>query len=81
MRLPPAGEATATPKVVAYAPLTGIGLLAAVVFGQAAIVGLAAPFALALVFGLLSPVPMLPDVRLEVDEPRILEGGQASDHH
>jgi hypothetical protein len=44
-------EPAATAKVVAYATLTGVGLLAAVVFGNAAIVGLAAPFGFALVIG------------------------------
>lgn len=73
---PALGEPTATPKVVAYAALTGIGLLGAVVFGEVTIVGFAAPFAFALVFGLLSPVPPLPKVRIEVDERRVLEGGR-----
>jgi len=71
-------EPAATPKVVAYAALTGIGLLAAVVFGDVAIVGLAAPFGFALVIGLLAPVAPLPEVRLEVDTPQLVEGGQAT---
>jgi len=42
-------QPAATPKVVAYAVLTGIGLLAAVVLGDPAIVALAAPFGLSLI--------------------------------
>ncbi len=75
---PRTGEEAATTKVVAYAALAGIGLLAAVVFGDVAVVGLAAPFAFALAVGLLSPVPPLPRVRLEIDEPRLVEGGRAT---
>jgi uncharacterized protein (DUF58 family) len=52
-------EPAATPKVVAYATLIGIGLLAGVVFGNVAIVALAAPFGFALVIGLLAPVAPL----------------------
>ena len=65
---------TATPKVVAYAAICSIGLLAAVVFGQVAVVGLAAPFALALVLGLASPVAPLPDVSVNLDQSRLVEG-------
>ncbi len=68
----------ATPKVVAYAALTGIGLLAAVVFGDGAIVALAAPFGLALVLGLLTPVGPLPETHLALDVLRLVEGGQAT---
>jgi uncharacterized protein (DUF58 family) len=75
---PRTGEEAATAKVVAYAALTGIGLLAAVVFGDVAVVGLAAPFAFALAVGLLSPVPPLPRVRLTLDEHRLLEGARAT---
>ena len=71
-------DAVATPKVVAYATLTGIGLLATVVLGEVAIVALAAPFALALVIGLLVPVAPLPEVRATLDEQRIVEGGRAT---
>jgi len=77
MSEPALRQPAATPKVVAYTALTGIGLLAAVVFGEVAIVGLAAPFAFALVIGLLSPVPPLPKVRVDVDERRLVEGGRA----
>ena len=69
----------ATPKVVAYAALTGIGLLAAVVFGDGAIVAVpAAPFGLALVLGLLTPVGPLPETHLALDVLRLVEGGQAT---
>ena len=52
------------------------GLLAAVVLGEASIVALSAPFALALFIGILVPVAPLPDVRLDVDQPQVLKGGQ-----
>ncbi len=78
MNGPRTGEEAATAKVVAYAALTGIGLLAAVVFGDVAVVGLAAPFAFALAAGLLSPVPPLPRVSLSLDQRRLLEGEGAT---
>ncbi len=68
----------ATPKVVSYAALTGIGLLAAVVLGDAALVGLAAPFGFALAIGLLTPVAPLPEIRLTLDSSRLVEGGRAT---
>jgi len=68
----------ATPKVVAYAALAGIGILAAVVLGEASIVALAAPFAFALFIGILVPVAPLPDIRLSVDQSQLVEGGQAT---
>jgi uncharacterized protein (DUF58 family) len=64
----------ATPKLVTYATLTGLGLLAAVVFANAAIIGLAAPFGFALVVGLLAPVAPLPEIGFEIDTPKLLEG-------
>ena len=66
------GQPAATPKLVAYTALTGIGLLAAVVLGEIAVVGLAAPFAFVLMIGLLSSVPALPTVITEIDEHRII---------
>jgi uncharacterized protein (DUF58 family) len=71
-------EPAATPKVVTYAALTGIGLLAAVVFGDGAIVALAAPFGFALVLGLLAPVDPLPEIHLALDALRLVEGGRAT---
>jgi uncharacterized protein (DUF58 family) len=71
------GQSAPTPKLVAYTALTGIGLLAAVVLGEIAVIGLAAPFAFALMIGLLSSVPRLPTVTTKVDERRIIEGGRA----
>ena len=68
----------ATPKVVAYATLTALGLLAAVVFGDAAIVALAAPFGFALVIGLLAPVPALPTARLCTDRSRLVENDKVT---
>jgi uncharacterized protein (DUF58 family) len=68
----------ATPKVVSYAALAGIGLLAAVVLGNVALVGLAAPFAFALAVGLLTPVAPLPDINLTLDSPRLIEGAKAT---
>src|SRR5436190_17689387 len=43
---------TATPKLDAYAALTGIGLVTALVLGRLELVALAAPFAVVLLFGL-----------------------------
>jgi uncharacterized protein (DUF58 family) len=71
-------EPAATRKVVSYATLAGIGLLAAVVLGDVGIVGLAAPFGLALFIGLLIPVAPLPEVRLELDQSRLIEGSHAT---
>jgi uncharacterized protein (DUF58 family) len=71
-------QPAATPKVVAYAVLTGIGLLAAVVLGDPAIVALAAPFGFALVIGILTRVAPLPEVGLCLDTPRLVEGGKAT---
>jgi uncharacterized protein (DUF58 family) len=71
-------EPAATAKVVAYATLTSIGLLAAVVFGNVAIVGLSAPFGLALVIGLLAHVDPLPEINLDIDSSQIIEGGRAT---
>ena len=72
-------EPAATPKVVAYATLAGVGLLAAVVFGNVAIVALAAPFGFALVIGLLAPVAPLPEVRLELDAVAARRGRSGDD--
>jgi uncharacterized protein (DUF58 family) len=71
-------EPAPTAKVVAYATLAGVGLLAAVVFGDVAIVGLAAPFGFALVIGLLAHVAPLPELRLSVDTSQLVEGGRAT---
>ncbi len=71
-------EPAPTAKVVAYATLAGVGLLAAVVFGNVAIVGLAAPFGFALVIGLLAHVAPLPELRLSIDAPKLVEEGRAT---
>jgi uncharacterized protein (DUF58 family) len=72
------GVPAPTAKVVAYASLTAIGLLAAVVLGDVAVVALAAPFAFALVIGLSIPVAPLPQVHLEIDDLQLVEGGRAT---
>ena len=78
MRARTPGEPTATSKVVAYACLAGTGLLAAVVFGNVAVVALAAPFAFALVIGLSVRVAPLPQVCLEIQDRQLLEGGRVT---
>jgi len=71
-------EPAPTRKLVSYATLAGIGLLAAVVFGNVAIVALAAPFGFALAIGLLNDVPRLPEVRLSIDTSQVVEGDRAT---
>jgi uncharacterized protein (DUF58 family) len=71
-------QALATPKVVAYASLVAISLLAAVVLGQVVIIALGAPFAFALAIGLFAPVAALPEVSLGTDTSRLVEGGEAT---
>jgi uncharacterized protein (DUF58 family) len=65
---------TATPKLGAYAALTGIGLVAALVLGRPELVALAAPFAVVLLFGLaLERTPKL-DVAFELFGERVVQG-------
>ena len=65
---------TATPKLGAYAALTGIGLVAALVLGRPELVALAAPFAVVLLFGLaLERTPKI-DVTFELFGERIVQG-------
>jgi len=71
-------EPRPTQKVVAYAALAGIGMLAAVVLGEVTIIALAAPFAFALVVGLLAPIPETPQVQVEIDKSRLVEGDRAT---
>ena len=68
----------ATPKLGAYAGLAGVGLLAALVLGLAALAVLAAPFALVLFFGLA--LAEAPDVRvaLDIDRERQVEGEEVN---
>lgn len=63
-----------TPKLVAYATLSAVGLLAALIVGRPELVALTAPFLLALAAGLsLASTPRL-EVEVELDRQRALEG-------
>jgi uncharacterized protein (DUF58 family) len=65
---------TATPKLGAYAALTGIGLVAALVLGRPELVALAAPFAVVLLVGMsLERTPRI-EATFEVFAERILQG-------
>jgi len=66
----------ATPKLAAYAGLSGIGLLTALVFARPELVALTAPFLLALAVGLALAAPPRADVVLQLDETRALEGDE-----
>ena len=65
---------SATPKLAAYAGLSAVGLLTALVFARPELVALTAPFLLALGAGLALATPPRVDVSVELDEPRALEG-------
>ncbi len=67
---------TAAPKLGAYAGLTGLGLLGALVLGRPELVVLAAPFAALLFLGLAGV--RQPDflVSLELDRERAIEGDE-----
>jgi uncharacterized protein (DUF58 family) len=66
---------TATPKLGAYAALTGIGLVAALVLGRPELVALAAPFAVVLLFGLaLERTPRLDATFELLVSERVLQG-------
>jgi uncharacterized protein (DUF58 family) len=70
----------ATPKLRAYAALSAVGLLAALVAGRPELVALTAPFLLALAVGLtLAASPRL-EVGAELDEARTFEGGESTVH-
>ena len=71
-------EPRPTQKVVAYAALAGIGMLAAVVLGEVTVIGLAAPFVFALAVGLLAPIPGIPELHMEIDRSRLVEGDRAT---
>jgi uncharacterized protein (DUF58 family) len=66
----------ATPKLAAYAGLSGVGLLTALVFARPELVALTAPFLLALAVGLALATPPRVRVSFTIDEPRVLEGGE-----
>ena len=65
---------SASPKLAAYAAVSAIGLLAALVTGRPELVALTAPFLLALGLGLALAVPPRLTVAVELDEERALEG-------
>jgi uncharacterized protein (DUF58 family) len=66
---------TATPKLGAYAALTGIGLVAALVLGRPELVALAAPFAVVLMFGLsLERTPKVEGSFELLDSERAMQG-------
>jgi uncharacterized protein (DUF58 family) len=66
----------ATPKLAAYAGLSGVGLLTALVLARPELVALTAPFLLALAVGLALATPPRVDVSFSVDDPRTLEGDE-----
>jgi uncharacterized protein (DUF58 family) len=65
---------SATPKLAAYAGLSAVGLLTALVFARPELVALTAPFLLALGAGLALATPPRVDVDVELDRVRALEG-------
>jgi uncharacterized protein (DUF58 family) len=67
---------SAAPKLGAYAGLTAIGLLAALVLGQPLIVCFAAPFALVLAVGFLFADDPGLEADVRFDDERILEGDE-----
>lgn len=69
---------SASPKLAAYAALSAIGLLAALVTGRPELVALTAPFLLALGLGLALAVPPRVTVSVELDEERALEGSEVT---
>src|SRR5204862_7500586 len=66
----------ASPKLGAYAGLSAVGLLTALVFSRPELVALTAPFLLALAVGLALATPPRLRVEVELDEPRALEGDE-----
>jgi uncharacterized protein (DUF58 family) len=68
----------ASPRLGAYAGLSALGLIGALVLGLPELVALAAPFALLLAVGLAAaPTPQL-DVAVELDRERALEGEEVT---
>jgi uncharacterized protein (DUF58 family) len=64
----------ATPKLAAYASLSAVGLLTALVVARPELVALTAPFLLALGAGLALATPPRLSVTVELAEERLLEG-------
>jgi uncharacterized protein (DUF58 family) len=69
---------SASPKLAAYAAVSAIGLLAALVTGRPELVALTAPFLLALGLGLALAVPPRLAVSVDLDEERALEGSEVA---
>jgi uncharacterized protein (DUF58 family) len=67
---------SATAKLAAYAGLSGVGLLAALVFARPELVALTAPFLLALSAGLALATPPRLTVGVALDHDRVLEGDE-----
>ena len=70
----------AAPKLAAYAGLSAIGLLTALVFARPELVALTAPFLLALGAGLALATPPRVSVTVELEQPRALEGDEVTAH-
>jgi uncharacterized protein (DUF58 family) len=68
----------ASPKLAAYAGLSGVGLLTALGFARPELVALTAPFLLALAAGLALATPPQLEVDVELDAQRILEGDEVT---
>jgi uncharacterized protein (DUF58 family) len=67
----------ATPKLAAYAGVSAVGLLTALVAARPELVALTAPFLLALGVGLALATPPKLDVQVELSSERVLEGDEA----
>jgi uncharacterized protein (DUF58 family) len=68
----------ASPKLAAYAGLSAVGLLTALVFARPELVALTAPFLLALAAGLALATPPRLTVDVELDAQRALEGDEVT---
>jgi uncharacterized protein (DUF58 family) len=66
----------ASPKLAAYAGLSAVGLLTALVFARPELVALTAPFLLALAAGLALATPPRLTVDVALDAQRALEGDE-----
>jgi uncharacterized protein (DUF58 family) len=69
---------SATAKLTAYAGISGVGLLAALVFARPELVALTAPFLLALCVGLALATPPRLTVDVSLDQDRALEGDEVT---
>jgi uncharacterized protein (DUF58 family) len=66
----------ASPKLAAYAGLSAVGLLTALVFARPEVVALSAPFLLALAGGLALATPPKLEVEVALESERALEGDE-----